>query len=126
MRTLICFLLLTISAHAETFLIIAPMTDGRPPVVAGDYDWSCVGRCDTGEPDAILQITTTDAKVAEALKASKDVKPLVTYTNTGQVYEPLTKKIITATSLARVDTKPVEYKVELMTVEETKSEEITK
>lgn len=128
MRTIISILLLFCStAYADELMVIAPMTDGRPPVVEGaDYDWSCMGRCDAGEPDAILQITTPDVKVAEALKATKGVTALATDTKTGEVYEPGTKRILTATSLARVGTKPVEYKAELKVVDEKPVEELPK
>ena len=127
MRTLLCFLLLTISAHAETFLVIAPMDGGRPPAVEGaDYDWSCMGRCDAGQTDALFKITTKDTKTADALRAVKGVSELVTDSKTSEVYEKTTLKVLKPTMLSRLDVKPIEYEVALKVVDEAPIDEPAK
>lgn len=127
MLRLIIAIILTLSCvfsvNAETFKVIAPMTNGRPPIVAdGDYDWSCIGRCDSGQTDSILQVTTADAKVVEALKGTKDVIALKEDSKTGEVYCEASLKVLKPISLQRIDTKPVEYKVALKVVEEEPKE----
>ena len=118
MRTLILFLLLAVTAYADELMVIAPMTDGRPPVVDGaDYDWSCMGRCDAGQADALFRIVTKDAKTADALRAVKGVSELVTDSKTSEVYEKTTLKVLKAEMLSRLDVKPIEYEATLKVVD---------
>ena len=119
MKTIILFLLLTISAYADELMVIAPMIDGRPPVVKGaDYDWSCMGRCDSGHADALFRIVTKDTKTADALRAVKGVSELVTDAKTSEVYEKATLKVIKPTMLSRLTVAPIEYEVALKVVDE--------
>ena len=127
MRTLILFLLLTISAYADELMVIAPMTDGRPPVVYGaDYDWSCMGRCDAGQADALFRIVTKDTKTADALRAVKGVSELVTDSKTSGVYEKTTLKVIKPTMLSRLTVAPIEYEAALKVIDEKPIEEPVK
>ncbi len=127
MKTLILLLLLTISAYADELMVIAPMTDGRPPVVEGaDYDWSCMGRCDAGQTDALFRIVTKDAKTADALRAAKGVSELVTDSKTSEVYEKTTLKVVKPTTLSRLTVAPIEYAGELKVVDEKPIEEPVK
>ena len=124
MKTLILLLLLTISAYADELMVIAPMTDGRPPVVEGaDYDWSCMGRCDAGQTDALFRITTKDSKTADALRAVKGVSELVTDAKTSEVYEKTTLKVVKPTMLSRLTVAPIEYKAALKVVDVAPIEE---
>ena len=119
MKTLILLLLLTISAYADELMVIAPMTDGRPPVVEGaDYDWSCMGRCDAGQTDALFRITTKDSKTADALRAVKGVSELVTDAKTSEVYEKTTLKVVKPTMLSRLTVAPIEYEAALKVIDE--------
>jgi hypothetical protein len=127
MKTLILFLLLTISAYADELMVIAPMTDGRPPVVEGaDYDWSCMGRCDAGQTDALFRIVTKDTKTADALRAVKGVSELVTDSKTSGVYEKTTLKVIKPTMLSRLTVAPIEYEAALKVIDEKPIEEPVK
>jgi len=100
-------------AYAETMIMILPMDNGRPPIVSGEYNWSCLGRADSGQKDALVQIETSDQKVIDELKATKDVIVLTKDEKTEELYDAKSLKVLTAASVARVDTKPVEYKVDL-------------
>ena len=124
MKTLILLLLLTISAYADELMVIAPMTDGRPPVVEGaDYDWSCMGRCDAGQTDALFRIVTKDSKTADALRAVKGVSELVTDAKTSEVYEKTTLKVVKPTMLSRLTVAPIEYEAKLKVIDEKPIEE---
>ena len=127
LSAIILLVSLTISAHAETFLVIAPMTNGRPPVVEGaDYDWSCMGRCDAGQTDALFRIVTKDAKTADALRSVKGVSELVTDSKTSEVYEKTTLKVIKPTMLSRLTVAPIEYEAALKVIDEKPIEEPVK
>ena len=124
MRTLILFLLFAVSAYADELMVIAPMTDGRPPVVEGaDYDWSCMGRCDAGQTDALFRIVTKDTKTADALRAVKGVSELVTDAKTSEIYEKTTLKVIKPTMLSRLTVAPIEYEAKLKVIDEKPIEE---
>lgn len=104
------------SAYAETLIMLVPMDNGRPPIVSGEYNWSCLGRADSGQKDALVQIETSDQKVIDELKALKGVIVLTKDAKTGELYTD-DLKVLTAASVARVDTKPVKYEVALKVVE---------
>ena len=128
MRTIIAILLLLCSAaYADELMVIAPMTDGRPPVVEGaDYDWSCMGRCDAGQTDALFRIVTKDSKTADALRAVKGVSELVTDAKTSEVYEKTTLKVVKPTMLSRLTVAPIEYEAKLKVIDEKPIEEPVK
>lgn len=125
MRTIIAILLLFCStAYADELMVIAPMENGRPPVVEGaDYDWSCMGRCDAGQTDALFRIVTKDTKTADAIRAVKGVSELVTDSKTSEVYEKTTLRVIKPTMLSRLTVAPIAYETELKAVDDKPIEE---